>query len=101
MVSPSPSARLWSISSHLDKNRAREESPSARKSAKMSAKTQDPNQLPWDPNCTQFPLLDELPKLPNAPEGAAWVWGDDDQVWILISRLIAWVELTGWNSWGG
>ncbi|KAJ5553209.1 hypothetical protein N7494_002587 [Penicillium frequentans] len=80
MVSPSPSARLSSISSHLDKNRAREESPSARKSVKMSAKTQDPNQLPWDPNCTQFPLLDELPKLPNAPEGAAWVWGDDDQL---------------------
>lgn len=80
MVSPSPSARLSSISSHLDKMRAREESPSACKSVKMSVETQNPNQLPWDPNCTRFPSLHELPKLPNAPEGAAWVWGDDDQV---------------------
>ena len=100
MVSPSPSARLSSISSHLDNKRAREESPSARKIVKMFVKTQDPKQLPWDPSCTRFPLFDELPKLPNAPEGAAWVWGDDDQVWVKFFRSIAWVELTGWNSWG-
>ncbi|KAJ5658342.1 uncharacterized protein N7484_001991 [Penicillium longicatenatum] len=80
MVSPNPSARLSSISSHLDKERACEESPGAHKSMKMSVKIQDPNQLPWDPNCARFPLLKELPKLPNAPEGAAWVWGDDDQL---------------------
>ncbi|KAJ5753037.1 hypothetical protein N7520_009954 [Penicillium odoratum] len=77
MVSPS-SARLSSISNHLEK-RPRAESAVSCKTINMS-KTQDPNQLPWDPSCTQFPLLADLPKLPNAPEGAAWVWGDDDQL---------------------
>ncbi|KAJ5097387.1 hypothetical protein N7456_008108 [Penicillium angulare] len=79
---PSPSsARLSSISDHLDHKRRREESsgPEA-KSVKMSPKSQVPDQLPWDPRCDQFPLLKELPTLPDAPEGAAWVWGDDDQL---------------------
>ncbi|KAA8651865.1 uncharacterized protein ATNIH1004_000763 [Aspergillus tanneri] len=34
---------------------------------------QDPNQLPWDPNCTRFPSRAELPKIPNAPDDAAWL----------------------------
>ncbi|KAJ5677138.1 cyclase [Penicillium maclennaniae] len=46
----------------------------------MSNSIQAPDQLPWDPNCTRFPRLNELPQLPNAPEGAAWVWGKDDQL---------------------
>ena len=33
---------------------------------------------PWDPNCTIFPTRRHLPQLPNAPQGAAWVWGEDD-----------------------
>ncbi|PLB43616.1 hypothetical protein P170DRAFT_369337 [Aspergillus steynii IBT 23096] len=39
---------------------------------------QAPNNLPWDPNNAQFPSRKELPKLPGAPEDAAWVWGKDD-----------------------
>ncbi|PLN84288.1 hypothetical protein BDW42DRAFT_183643 [Aspergillus taichungensis] len=44
------------------------------------AKVQSPDQLPWDPNCTQFPSRKELPKIEGAPNGAAWVWGKDDQL---------------------
>lgn len=39
--------------------------------------------IPWDPNCTRFPTRKELPKIAGAPEGAAWVWGDND----FIGRL--------------
>ncbi|RAK85918.1 hypothetical protein BO79DRAFT_271598 [Aspergillus costaricaensis CBS 115574] len=47
----------------------------------MSAtKSQVPDQLPWDPNCTQFPSRKELPKIPGAPDEAAWVWGKDDSL---------------------
>ncbi|PYI08690.1 hypothetical protein BO78DRAFT_339114 [Aspergillus sclerotiicarbonarius CBS 121057] len=41
---------------------------------------QVPDQLPWDPNCTRFPSRKELPKIPDAPEDAAWVWGKDDSL---------------------
>ncbi|OJJ80996.1 uncharacterized protein ASPGLDRAFT_38604 [Aspergillus glaucus CBS 516.65] len=41
---------------------------------------QDPNQLPWNPDSTRFPSRKELPKLPGAPEDAAWVWGEDDAI---------------------
>ncbi|KAE8154402.1 hypothetical protein BDV25DRAFT_147641 [Aspergillus avenaceus] len=34
----------------------------------------------WDPNSTQFPSRKELPKIPGAPDDAAWVWGKDDQL---------------------
>ena len=40
--------------------------------------SQNPESLPWDPNNTAFPLRKDLPKLPGAPEDAAWVWGQDD-----------------------
>lgn len=38
---------------------------------------------PWDPDCTIFPSRKELPNVPGAPEGAAWVWGEED----FIGRL--------------
>lgn len=34
--------------------------------------------IPWDPNSTIFPARKDLPEIPNAPKGAAWVWGKDD-----------------------
>jgi hypothetical protein len=46
------------------------------------SQVQSPQQLPWDPNSLSFPSHDELPKLPDAPEGAAWVWGKEDQVYV-------------------
>ncbi len=49
----------------------------------MAESTQAPDQLPWNPNCSKFPSRKELPQLPGAPEGAAWVWGEDDQVLIV------------------
>ncbi|KAL9081405.1 MAG: hypothetical protein Q9157_000124 [Trypethelium eluteriae] len=36
--------------------------------------------LPWDPDSTRFPNRKELPQIPGAPDGAAWVWGDDDYI---------------------
>ncbi|KAH1487666.1 hypothetical protein KXX42_003076 [Aspergillus fumigatus] len=44
----------------------------------MSSRVQVPDRLPWDPSCTRFPSRKELPTLTGAPEGAAWVWGEDD-----------------------
>ncbi|KAL4875327.1 hypothetical protein BJY04DRAFT_232698 [Aspergillus karnatakaensis] len=41
---------------------------------------QNPNELPWNPNASRFPSRKELPKIPGAPDGAAWVWGKDDQI---------------------
>ena len=35
---------------------------------------------PWDPNSTLFPTRHHLPSLPHAPDGAAWVWGEHDQL---------------------
>ncbi|KAI9689503.1 MAG: hypothetical protein M1822_010154 [Bathelium mastoideum] len=34
--------------------------------------------IPWDPDCTRFPSRKEMPKIAGAPDGAAWVWGDND-----------------------
>lgn len=36
--------------------------------------------IPWDPDCTKFPVLKELPSIPGAPKDAAWVWGDNDYI---------------------
>ncbi|KAJ5091705.1 hypothetical protein NUU61_006575 [Penicillium alfredii] len=44
------------------------------------AVAQDPQQLPWDPHCITFPARKDLPRLSGAPDGAAWVWGKDDQL---------------------
>lgn len=42
--------------------------------------TQNPNDLPWNPDASRFPSRKELPKIAGAPDDAAWVWGKDDQV---------------------
>ena len=34
----------------------------------------------FDPNATTFPLRKDLLGIPGAPEGAAWLWGKDDQI---------------------
>lgn len=39
--------------------------------------------IPFDPDSTSFPLRKDLPRIPGAPEDAAWVWGPDD----FIGRL--------------
>ncbi|EZF26747.1 hypothetical protein H103_01256 [Trichophyton rubrum CBS 288.86] len=39
-----------------------------------------PNELPWDPDNTKFPTRKNLPDIPGAPKGAAWVWGKDDSI---------------------
>ena len=36
--------------------------------------------IPFDPNSNNFPTRKELPSIPGAPNGAAWVWGEDDNV---------------------
>ncbi|KAL2701653.1 hypothetical protein AAEP93_005951 [Penicillium crustosum] len=60
-------SRLSAISNHIQNN-------------SMLSFTQVATQLPWDPNNTKFPSRKDLPKLPGAPEGAAWVWGKNDEV---------------------
>ncbi len=42
-----------------------------------TAATMDLN-IPFDADRDTFPKLDELPKIPEAPPGAAWVWGLED-----------------------
>ncbi|RFU28540.1 hypothetical protein B7463_g7806, partial [Scytalidium lignicola] len=34
--------------------------------------------LPFDPNSTKFPTRKNVPRREGAPEGACWVWGEDD-----------------------
>jgi hypothetical protein len=36
--------------------------------------------IPFEPDSTIFPTRKELPEIPGAPAGAAWVWGKDDYV---------------------
>ena len=48
----------------------------------LGGKKQTASELPWDPNATKFPSRKELPVIPGAPEGAAWVWGKDDYVFL-------------------
>ena len=36
--------------------------------------------VPFDPNATSFPNRKDVPTREGAPPGAAWVWGEDDQV---------------------
>lgn len=50
----------------------------------LTGGNQSSEQLPWNPDATRFPTRKELPKIPGAPEGAAWVWGKDDQVRIRL-----------------
>lgn len=37
-------------------------------------------QIPFDPKATSFPSRKNLPKIPGAPDQAAWVWGSDDSL---------------------
>lgn len=39
-----------------------------------------PMAIPWHANATSFPLRKDLPKIPGAPEDAAWVWGEEDYI---------------------
>lgn len=41
---------------------------------------QAPSSLPWNPDSSGFPRRKDLPRIDGAPEGAAWVWGKDDNV---------------------
>lgn len=50
---------------------------------------QIPNQIPWSPDSKSFPSRKDLPKLPGAPEGAAWVWGEEDYVCICTDYSIS------------
>jgi hypothetical protein len=34
--------------------------------------------IPWNPDRTDFPTRRNLPSIPAAPPGAAWVWGPED-----------------------
>jgi hypothetical protein len=39
-----------------------------------------PNEVPWDPDHTDFPTRKNLPPIPGAPDEAAWFWGKEDYV---------------------
>ena len=36
--------------------------------------------IPFDPDSSSFPSRKDLPVIPGAPPGAAWVWGPDDSL---------------------
>ncbi|CZT44959.1 uncharacterized protein RSE6_05221 [Rhynchosporium secalis] len=36
--------------------------------------------IPFDPDCTKFPIRKDVPRREDAPEGAAWVWGKHDYI---------------------
>lgn len=36
--------------------------------------------MKFDPNSNSLPKRSELPDIPGAPKGAAWFWGQDDEV---------------------
>jgi hypothetical protein len=44
----------------------------------MIGSEEDDNKFPWNPDRKNFPKFQDLPKIPGAPDGAAWVWGPDD-----------------------
>ncbi|QSS60471.1 hypothetical protein I7I51_05271 [Histoplasma capsulatum] len=48
--------------------------------AGMFSSPKSPDELPWDAENTKLPLRKDLPKVPGAPEGAAWVWGKNDNI---------------------
>lgn len=59
-MSPKPQARLSQIANSLN--------PYSNEDSKF----------PWNPDRKSFPKLQDLPRIPNAPNDAAWVWGPDD-----------------------
>jgi hypothetical protein len=40
--------------------------------------SKDKEAIPWNPDRTEFPTRHNLPSIPGAPPGAAWVWGPED-----------------------
>ena len=46
----------------------------------IMAETQLAKEVPYDPNAKSFPSRKDVPRREDAPEGAAWVWGKDDNV---------------------
>jgi hypothetical protein len=36
--------------------------------------------IAFDPDSDNLPARTELPKVPGAPEGALWFWGEHDEV---------------------
>jgi hypothetical protein len=73
------SSRLTGLFGHINTS-ARDQPLDLEKDTAQMSSIQVPDQLPWNPNNTRFPSQKDLPKLPGAPDGAAWVWGEDDQV---------------------
>lgn len=41
----------------------------------------------FDPDSDNLPKRSELPDIPGAPKGAAWFWGADDEVLVLVTTL--------------
>ncbi|KKK19516.1 hypothetical protein ARAM_003489 [Aspergillus rambellii] len=46
----------------------------------MSSHQQLPLTAPWNPDSDSFPRRKDLPKIEGAPDGAAWFWGEDDNL---------------------
>ena len=46
----------------------------------LSGQQQPAGTPPWDPDSSRFPRRKDLPRIEGAPDGAAWVWGKDDNV---------------------
>lgn len=49
----------------------------------ISSSNEAATTIPFDPNCTKFPSRNDVPRRADAPPEAAWVWGEDDQVFPL------------------
>lgn len=70
----------------------------------MESGWKSPSELPWDPNNTKFPTRKNLPDIPGAPKGAAWVWGKDDNVCVpslvtfsIVSSLLKLTVTVDWT----
>jgi hypothetical protein len=81
MSNPS-STRLSAISGHIECPTRKPVKLNNNSTAISTAQAAD--QVPWNPNNAKFPCRKDLPKLSGAPEGAAWVWGKDDEVCVLL-----------------
>ena len=52
----------------------------AQNASHLGGASNTPQTIPFDPDREDFPTRHNLPKVEGAPEGAAWVWGEDDQL---------------------
>ena len=55
----------------------------------IMAETKDTKGLPFDPDATSFPSRKDVPRREDALEGAAWVWGKDDNVSKMVFKVRA------------